>query len=92
MVKATFSLDEQTVNALRRAAERSRRPQSAIVREAIVEYAAREERLPEGERARRLEVLRDLAARKPTRSKQAVDRELSGIRRSRKAGWARTSD
>ena len=41
MVKVTFSLDDGTVDQIRRAAARLGRPQSQIVREAIADYAAR---------------------------------------------------
>ena len=67
MAKLTFSLDDDTVRTLRRVAARTSKPQSLIVREAIVEYAAREERLPEGERTRRLEILRELASQPASR-------------------------
>jgi predicted transcriptional regulator len=92
MAKLTFSLDDDTVRTLRRVAEQKRKAQSLVVREAIVEYAAREDKLPATERVRRLEVLRDLKSRPPTRSPKDVDRELTSLRRSRKTGWARPSD
>ena len=41
MPKLTFSLDEESVQMLRRVAARSRKPQSLIVREAIAQYAER---------------------------------------------------
>ena len=43
MPKVTFSLDDEAVRLLRRVAERSRKPQSLVVREAIAQYAARDE-------------------------------------------------
>ena len=92
MAKLTFSLDEETVRTLRRVAARTSKAQSLIVREAIVEYAAREERLPEGERTRRLDILRELASQPPSRSGAAVDRELHSLRGERRAGWTRRSD
>jgi len=92
MAKLTFSLDDDTVRTLRRVAEQKRKPQSLIVREAIVEYAAREDKLPDTERARRLEVLRELRSQPQTRAAKEVDRELSTLRRARKTGWARPSD
>jgi predicted transcriptional regulator len=45
MPKVTFSLDDETVQLLRRVAERSRKAQSLVVREAVAQYAAREEKL-----------------------------------------------
>ena len=65
--KLTFSLDEETVRTLRRVSEQKRKAQSLIVREAIAEYGAREDRLPEDERTRRLEVLRELESQHSTR-------------------------
>ena len=92
MPKLTFSLDEETVRVLRRVSEQKRKPQSMVVREAIAEYSAREDRLPDEERERRLAVIRELTTRPPTRSKAEVDRELRDIRRTRRTGWARPSD
>ena len=57
MAKLTFSLDPETVQLLRAVSERRRKPQSLVVREAIAEYAARDEKLTDAERARKLEVL-----------------------------------
>ena len=52
MAKLTFSLDDQTVRLLRATAERLRKPQSMVVREAVAEYGARAGRLTESERRR----------------------------------------
>lgn len=92
MPKLTFSLDDETVGLLRRISEQKRKAQSLVVREAIAEYGAREEKLPDEERERRLAVIRDLTAQPATRSRGEVDRELRDVRRTRRAGWARTSD
>jgi predicted DNA-binding protein len=89
MPKLTFSLDEESVQTLRRVAERSRKPQSLIVREAIAQYAEREEVLSPAERDRLLGVLRRIEQRPVTRSRAAVRDELQDIRRSRRAGWSR---
>lgn len=90
MPKLTFSLDEETVQALRKAAERSRKPQSLVVREAIAEYAARDERLSDVQRERLMGVLRKIKTRPPTRSEREVERELTEIRRARRTGWTRS--
>ncbi len=92
MAKMTFSLDDETVRTLRAIAERKQKPQSVVVREAIVEYAAKDEKLSEAERTRKLQLIRHLKSRPPTRDQSRVDRELSDLRRSRKTGWARRSD
>lgn len=91
MPKLTFSLDAETVETLRKAAARTGKPQSQIVREAVAHYAAQEDRLTDAERQRMLGVLRQIRTRPPTRAEADVDRELRDIRRSRRAGWTRPS-
>ena len=91
MPKLTFSLDEETVQALRKAAERTRKPQSLIVREAIAQYAAREDMLSDADRERLLGVLRQIRRRPPTRTDADVDRELEEIRGGRRTGWSRSA-
>jgi Arc/MetJ-type ribon-helix-helix transcriptional regulator len=92
MTKVTFTLDDDTVRAIRTLAERRRKPQSLVVREAVAAYAAQEEKLDDAERARRLRVLDELAAAPRTRSQADVDQELRQIRLGRRAGWRRASD
>lgn len=92
MAKLTFSLDEETVRLLRAVAERRRKAQSLVVREAIAEYAARDEKLTEPDRARKLQVLEKLAASPATGSQAVVDREIRAVRGARRAGWRRPSD
>lgn len=89
MVKATFSLDDATMAELRRTAERLRRPQSHVVRDAVAEYAARADRLSESERRRLLSVLEGLRRRQPGKAAAAVDTELAAIRSARRAGGRR---
>jgi hypothetical protein len=89
MVRVTFSLDEPTVEAIRRTAARLRRPQSQVVREAVAEYAARADRLSDRERREALAVLERLRQAEPTRPAAAVDAELEGIRTARRAGGRR---
>ena len=86
MVKVTFSLDEETVEQLRRTANRLGRAQSQVVREAVAEYASRTDRLTEKERLRLLGVLDGIRGAAPTRSAKAVDAELAAIRAARRAG------
>jgi predicted transcriptional regulator len=92
MAKMTFSLDDETVRTLRAVAERKQKPQSVVVREAIVDYAAKGEKLSDAERARKLQLIRQLRSQPVTRNSASVDRELDEIRRARKAGWGRRSD
>ncbi|MGH9519178.1 MAG: ribbon-helix-helix protein, CopG family [Terriglobales bacterium] len=82
-VKVTFTLDEETIERLKRAAARTRRPKSQVVREAIRDYEARGDRLSEEERQSRLAILREIAALPPTRPQREVERELADLRRRR---------
>jgi predicted DNA-binding protein len=88
MVKVTFTLDDQTVDRLRRTAARLARPQSYVVREAIKEYEARSTKLSDEERARMLAILDRIVKEPPTRTAAEVDRELDGIRAGRRR-WGR---
>ncbi|MGE3404873.1 MAG: ribbon-helix-helix protein, CopG family [Vicinamibacterales bacterium] len=90
MVKVTFTLDDETVATLQKTAKRVDRPQSAIVREAIRDYAARAGRLSEDERRGMLRAIDTFLTSKPSRSAAAVDRELAGIRRARRDGGRRS--
>jgi predicted transcriptional regulator len=89
MVKVTFSVDEETARTLKTTAERLRKPQSMIVREAVAEYAARAGQLTEAERRRMLRVVDQIMAKPPTRPQAAVEREIRQIRRARRAGGRR---
>jgi predicted transcriptional regulator len=89
MIRVTFSLDERTVEELRRTAARLRRPQSQVVREAVAEFAARTEQLSDRERREALAVLGRLRRTPPSRSPSAVDVELRGIRTARRRGGRR---
>lgn len=89
MVKVTFSLDDETVAEIRRTAERLKKPQSQVVRDAVADYAARGDRLTERERVFKLAVLDQLMQTRPTRSAKDVDKELRAIRAARRAGGRR---
>jgi hypothetical protein len=92
MIKMTFTLDEATVDQLRRTAARIGKPQSRVVREAIGEYAAKADRLSEEERRRMLAVLDRAMRRPPSRSAADVGAELRKIRAARRRwGSARAS-
>jgi predicted transcriptional regulator len=91
MVKVTFSLDEETMAQIRRTAARLGKAQSHVVREAVAEYAARADRLSEGERVRLLGVLDALAGRPPTRPARDVDAELRSLRAARRRGGRRSA-
>lgn len=91
MPKLTFSLDDETVERLRRTSQKTRKPQSLIIREAVADYAAREDRLSDADRERLLDVLRRIRKRPATRPQDDVDRELRDLRRSRRTGWSRAT-
>lgn len=88
MAKATFTLDDDTLRTIRKLADRSSKPQSHIVREAVAHYAAREEKLSPEERDRILKVLDEMAARPPQpddKTAEDVDRELRELRLARRS-------
>jgi hypothetical protein len=89
MVKVTFTLDDATVQRLRRAAQRLARPQSQVVREAIKDYADRLGRLSEEERTRLLKVFDTVVPAIPHRPAARVDAELRAIQRARRKGGRR---
>ena len=91
MVKVTFSLDDDTVDALRRTAARLGKAQSHVVREAVAEYAARADRLSDRERLQLLGVLHSLETAPPTRAARAVDVELKAVRAARRQGGRRSA-
>jgi predicted DNA-binding protein len=89
MVKVTFTLDDETVQSLRRTAERLAKPQSQVVREAVMDYAARAGRLSEAERLRLLRTFDAVVRDIPSRPAREVDRELRDIRAARRTGGRR---
>lgn len=90
-MKATFTFDEATAARLARLAERLRRPKSQIVREAILDYSERADRLGERERLRLLRDFDELVGRIPERPLAEVEAELKGLRESRRAGGRRSA-
>jgi predicted transcriptional regulator len=87
MVKMTFTLDDQTVERLRRTAARLAKPQSYVIRESIREYEARSTKLSDEERARMLAIVDRMVQEPPTRSASEVDAELGELRVLRRR-WA----
>ena len=87
MAKLTFSLDEATVEKLRKTAVRLRKPQSMVVREAIARYAAEEDKLSDEERERILKAIDRIMQLPPSGSHEDAEREIREIRRSRRTGW-----
>jgi ribbon-helix-helix CopG family protein len=91
MVKVTFTLDEPTVTCLRQSAARLARPQSAVVRDAIRDYADRLGRLNDGERRQMLDAFDALVPKIPKRPLRETEREIREIRRARRRGGRRSS-
>jgi predicted transcriptional regulator len=89
MVKVTFTLDDETVERLRRLAIRLGRAQSQVVRESIKEYEARSDKLSEEERQRLLAVMDRIMKAPPPRAQAEVDTELREIKAARRR-WARS--
>src|SRR5256712_13616917 len=89
MVKVTFTLDEATIDRLRRTAARVRKPQSQVVREAVKDYAERVGKLSEEERTRLLNLFDTVAPAIPLRPVARVDAALRAIRAARRRGGGR---
>ncbi|MEO7794258.1 MAG: ribbon-helix-helix protein, CopG family [Thermoanaerobaculia bacterium] len=90
VLKMTFSLDEESAAQLARTAERLRMSKSAVVREAVADYAARAGRLSEAERLRALQLFDELVEKIPRSSAAKVDKELVSVTRSRRQGGRRS--
>ena len=84
MIKVTFTLDEDTVVRLRRAAARLAKPQSQVVREAIRDYEARNDKLSDEERTRMLEVLDRVLPAIRARPKTDIEAEVKEVRQVRR--------
>lgn len=88
--KVTFTLDEGTVRRIELTAERLGIPKSAVVREAVTEFAARAGRLSDAERDGLLAVFDDVLERIPKRSASAVSREVNELRDARRGPGRRS--
>jgi predicted transcriptional regulator len=83
--KVTFTLDPDTISLLRATADRLALPKSAVVREAICDFSDRARRLGEAERRRLLAAVDRLVPAIPKRPLRDVERELTELRRARRA-------
>lgn len=90
MIKVTFTLDDETVAYLERAASRLSMPKSQVVREAIRLYGNQMGRTTEEERDRLLAAFDEVSPRIPDRPRGEVEAELEEIRRARRAGGRRS--
>lgn len=88
----TFSLDTLTAARIGALSEQLGKTKSAIVREAVSEYARNAGRVTEEERLARVRTFEELVAKIPPRSREEVEAELEEIRRSRRAGWLRRTE
>lgn len=82
----TFTLDTDAVRYLDQAAERLSIPKSQVVREALEVYHRRLGRLSEEERRRMLDTFDRVVPAIPDRPREAVEAELTEVRRARKEG------
>ncbi len=90
MVKMTFTLDDATVERLRRSAERLAKPRSEVVWLAIRDYAERIGRLSEEERTQALRAFDEWVPRIPRRPQREVEREIRALRAARRRGGRAT--
>lgn len=86
MKKMTFTLDEEAVRELERAAERLDTSKSRVVREALRVYGDQLGRLTDEERARMLDTFDEVVGRIPHRPRDEVEEELAELQRARRRG------
>ena len=91
MIKMTFTLDEDAVRQLERAADRLSMPKSHVVREALRVYGEELGRLSEEERQNMLGIFDDVVPCIPDRPREEVERELAEVRGSRRGGGRATT-
>jgi hypothetical protein len=85
-VRKTFTLDDQSATALKRAAELVSKSESEIVCEAIREYHSSMQPLSERERKQMLAAIDRMMKRPPVRTQAEVDAEIEEIRNERRSG------
>jgi hypothetical protein len=85
-VKATFTLDEATMERINVASQRLALPKSQVVREAVQDYYERLGKMSEHERKRMLRIFDEVIPAIPARSEAEVRRELKNIRLERRLG------
>ena len=88
----TFSLDTLTAARIGALSAQLGKPKSAIVREAVSEYARNAGRVTEEERLARVRTFEELVAKIHPRSREEVEAELAEIRRSRRTSWLRRTE
>lgn len=91
MIKMTFTLDEDAVQQLERAADRLSMPKSQVVREALRLYGEELGRLSEEERQRMLEKFDEVVPFIPDRPREEVEQELADVRSIRRGSGRGTT-
>lgn len=86
MKKVTFTLDENAIRTLERAAGRLGMPKSQVVREALELYGEQLGRLTHEERERMLAAFDRTMPALPDRPRAEIDRELAAVRSARRSG------
>jgi len=90
LIKMTFTLDDDAVRELDRAAERLDMPKSQVVREALRAYGEQLARLTDEERAAMLETFDRVVPAIGDRPRTEVEAELGEIRAARRGGGRAT--
>ena len=90
LIKMTFTLDDDAVRELDRAAERLDMPKSQVVREALRAYGEQLGRLTDEERAAMLETFDRVVPAIGDRPRTEVEAELSEVRAARRDGGRAT--
>jgi len=86
VIKMTFTLDEDAVQQLERAAQRLSMPKSQVVREALRVYGEEIGRLSDEERQSMLDRFDEVVPMIPNRPREEVERELAEARSCRCGG------
>src|SRR6185437_16983837 len=86
ITKVTFTLDSVSIQRLQDAADWLSVAKSEVVREAIMEFYARLDRLSDRERSAMLRTFDEVVPRIARRPASEVERELAEVRRARRAG------
>jgi metal-responsive CopG/Arc/MetJ family transcriptional regulator len=90
MKKMTFTLDDEAVRELDRAAERLDIPKSQVVREAVRLYGEQMGRLTDEERNAKLRAFDRVVPAIPDRPRAEVERELDDVKEARRGGGRRS--
>jgi predicted transcriptional regulator len=84
VLKVTFTLDDETIQRLRRLASRLDRPRSQVVRESLKQYEPHSDQLSEQARRRMLAVLDEIKKAPPRGRGPRWTAELRDLRAARR--------